>query len=84
LRYLRGREKRKLYRQWVERANLPPDAVSREERVAEERIPRRRSQLIPPDRRVEQNSHLNMLSILLVIALAVLCAGIALLIFYSC
>ena len=76
MKYLRGREKRKLYRQWVERASLPPDAVSREERVAEDRISMPRAG--------KQKSHLNMLSILLGIALVVLCAGIALLIVYSC
>jgi len=84
LKYLRGREKRKLYRQWVERANLPSDSVSREEKVAEDRIPRRHSRLISQDRADRPKSNLNILSILLGIALLVLCAGIALLIFYSC
>lgn len=76
MKYLRGREKRKLYRQWVERSDLPSDSVSREEKVAEDRMS------IP--RVDKQKSHLDMLSILLGIALVVLCAGIVLLIVYSC
>ena len=84
LKYLRGRKKRKLYQQWMERANLPSDAIPREEKVAEDRISHRHSQLIPQDRVDKQKSHLNILSILLGIALVVLCAGIVLLIFHSC
>ena len=75
LKYLRRRKKRKLYQQWVERSSLPPDAIPRGE-VTEDRMPMPQVD--------KQKSHLNLLSILLGIALLVLCAGLVLLIFYSC
>ena len=67
------KKKRKLYQQWVERASLSPDAIPREE-VAEDMIPQID----------KQQSRLNLLSILLGISLVVLCAGLILLIVYSC
>ena len=73
VKYLRRRKKRKLYQQWVERASLSPDAIPREE-VTEDMIP-------PIDK---QQSRLNILSILLGISLVILCAGLILLIVYSC
>ena len=73
LKYFQRRKKRKLYRQWVERASLSPDAIPREE-VAEDMIPQID----------KQQSHLNILSILLGIALVILCAGLILLLVYSC
>ena len=73
LKYFKRRGKRKLYRQWVERANLPSDAMPREE-VAEDRTPQ-------VDK---QQSRLNVLIILLGISLVILCAGLILLFVYSC
>jgi len=76
LKYFRRRKKGKLYRQWVERSSLPSDAIPREE-VAEDMIPQ-------ADKADKQQSHLDLLSILLGIALVVLCAGLILLMVYSC
>ncbi len=74
LKYFQRREKRKLYRQWVERASLSPDAIPREE-VAED--------MIPMPQADKQQSHLTILYILLGVAVVVLCAGLILLIVYS-
>ncbi len=74
LKYFRRRKKRKLYRQWVERANLSPDAIPREE-VAEDRISMPQAD--------KQQSHLPILYILLGVAVVVLCAGLIFLIVYS-
>ncbi len=74
LKYFRRRKERKLYRQWVERANLSPDAIPREE-VAED--------MIPMPQADKQQSHLTILYILLGVAVVVLCAGLILLIVYS-
>jgi len=76
LKYFRRRKKRKLYRQWVERASLPPDAIPRE-KVPEDRVPQ-------ADKADKPQSHLDLLSILLGIALVVLCAGLIILMVYSC
>ena len=74
LKYFQRKKKRKLYRQWVERANLSPDAMPREE-VSEDMI------TIPQaDKR---QSHLTILYILLGVGAVVLCAGLVLLIVYS-
>lgn len=72
LKYFQRRKKKKLYRQWVERANLSPDAIPREE-VAEDMIPQID----------KQQSHLPILYILLGVAVVVLCVGLILLIVYS-
>ena len=74
LKYFQRRKKRKLYRQWVERANLSPDAIPQEE-VAEDRIPMPQAD--------KQQSHLTILYILLGVAVVVLCAGLILLIVNS-
>jgi len=74
LKYFRRRKKRKLYRQWVERSSLPPEAIPREE-VAENMIP------IP--QADKQQSHLTILYILLGVAVVVLCTGLILLVVYS-
>jgi len=74
LKYLQRRKKKKLYRQWVERANLSPDALPREE-VAKDRIEMPQAG--------EQQSHLTLLYILLGVAVVVLCAGLVILIVYS-
>ena len=73
LKYFRRKKKRKLYQQWVERASLSPDAIPREE-IAEDMIPQID----------KQQSRLNMFSILFGISLVILCAGLILLIVYSC
>ena len=72
LKYLKKKGKRRLYQQWVEKANLPPDVISRE-KVTEDRISK-------VDR---QRSHLYILYILLGVALIALCAGLVLLVVYS-
>ena len=75
MKYFQRREKRKLYRQWVQRASLPRDAIPREE-VAKDRIPR-----IPQVDK--QQSRPTILYILLGVAVVGLCAGLILLIVYS-
>ena len=72
MKYFQRRGKRKLYRQWVQRASLPRDAIPRE-KVAEDRIP----QVDKPQ------SRLTILYILLGVAVVGLCAGLILLIVYS-
>ena len=74
LKYFQRRKKRKLYRQWVERASLSPDAIPREE-VAED--------MIPMPQADKQQSHPTILYILLGVAVVVLCAGLIFLIVYS-
>ncbi len=73
LKYFQRKKKKKLYQQWVERASLSPDAIPQEE-VTEDMIPH----IDKPQ------SRLNILSILLGISLIILCAGLILLIAYSC
>ena len=73
LKYFRRRKKRKLYRQWVERSDLSPDAIPREE-VAEDMIPQID----------KQQSRLHILYILLGTSLVILCVGLILFIVYSC
>ena len=74
LKYFRRRKKGKLYQQWVERANLSPDAIPREE-VAED--------MIPMPQADKQQSHPTILYILLGVAVVVLGAGVILLIMHS-
>ena len=72
-RYLKTRRRSRLYKQWVERAQLPPEAVPREE-FAEDIIPKiDKKQLRLP-----------MLYMLLGASLVILCVGLILLIVYSC
>jgi len=73
LKYLRRRKKGKLYQQWVDMANLPPDAIPRE-KVTEDKIVSQTD---------KQQSHLTILYILLGIALVVVCTGLILLLVYS-
>ncbi len=73
LKYFQTRKKRKLYRQWVERASLSPDAIPREE-VAEDMIPQID----------KQQSRRHILYILLGVSAVVLCVGLILLIVHSC
>ena len=74
LKYFRRRKKRKLYQQWVERANLSPDAIPQEE-VTEDRIPVSQAD--------KQQLHPTMLYILLGVAVVVLVAGLILFIVHS-
>jgi hypothetical protein len=76
IKYLQRRKKKKLYQQWVERANLSPDAVPPEE-VAEDGV------VMPQAGEQQSQSHLTLLYILLGIAVAVVCAGLVILIVYS-
>ena len=73
LKYFQRRQKRKLYRQWVESSSLSPDAIPQEE-VAEYMTPQID----------KQQSRLKILSILLGISIVILCVGLVLLIVYSC
>jgi len=73
MKYFQRRRKRKLYRQWVARSSLPPDAIPRE-KVAEDRV-------VPQTDK--QQSRLTVLYILLGIALVVVCAGLIVLLVYS-
>ena len=74
LKYFRRKQKRKLYQQWVEKANLSPDAIPREE-TAED--------MITMSQADKQQSHLTVLYILLGVAVALLGAGLTFLIVYS-
>ena len=74
LKHFQRRKKRKLYQQWVERANLSSDALPREEVAGD---------MITMPQVDKQQSHPIILYILLGVALAVLCAGVVLLIVYS-
>ncbi len=82
LKYFRRRKKRKLYQQWVDRANLSPDAIPQEE-VAEDRISQKHKQLLVHGAADKQQSRLNILNILLGVAVVVLVAGLILFIVHS-
>ena len=73
VKYLRGRRKKKLYQQWVERAGLPPEAIPQEE-VAEDLIPKIDKEQL----------RLPILFMLLGASLVILCVGLVLLIAYAC
>jgi len=73
LKYFKRRRTEKLHQQWVERAGLPPDAIPREETA---------ENMMPPEDKPQ--SRLNILSILFGVALVILCAGLILLMVYSC
>jgi hypothetical protein len=68
---MRGRQKKKLYQQWVDRANLPPNAIPREKEVGR----------VEPQRE-KPKSGLLLLYILLGVAVVVLGVGIALLLLH--
>ena len=72
LRYLRRRRKAKLYQQWVEKADLPPEAVPEE--FAKDIIPKMDKEQL----------RLRMLYMLLGASLVILCVGLILLIVHSC
>ena len=72
VRYLRTRRKAKLYQQWVEKADLPPEAVPEE--FARDIVPKTGRERL----------RLRMLYILLGASLAVLFMGLILLIAHSC
>jgi len=71
--YLRTRRERRLYQQWIEQADLPPEAIPREEATRETapRIDRKRLRMYT-------------LFTLLGAALAMACGGLILLIAHSC
>lgn len=72
-RYLKTSRRRRLYQQWVERSQLPPETVPREE-FAEDIIPKiDKKQLRLP-----------MLYMLLGASLMMLCVGLVLVIVHSC
>ncbi len=71
--YLRTRRKRRLYQQWVDKADLAPEAVPPEE-VAEDIIPKIDTKQL----------RLRMLYILVGFSLGILCMGLILLIVQSC
>ncbi len=73
LKYPQRRGEKRLYRQWVETAGLPPEAIPQEE-VAGDIIPK-----------TDKNKlRLKVLYILLVASIMILCTGVVLLIMYSC
>lgn len=71
--YLQTRGKRRLYQQWIEQADLPPEAVPREEPAKD---------LIP--RIDKKRFRVYMLFMLLGAALVVVCGGVIFLILHSC
>lgn len=77
LKYLGGRRKGRLYEQWVQRADLPPEAIPRK-RVAEDGTPKIERE------RLQQPTLYVLLYVLLGASIAVLCMGLVLLIVQSC
>ena len=73
LKYWQNRRKRRLYKQWVEMAGLPPEAVPQEE-VAEDIMPKID----------KKHLRLPMLYMLLGATLAIVGVGLVLLIMHSC
>jgi len=71
--YLRTRRQRRLYQQWIEQADLPPEAIPREE-VAKEIAPRIEKKRL----------RVYLLFMLLGAALVIACGGLILLIMRSC
>ena len=72
--YFQRRRKEKLYRQWIEKAELPAEAIPQEE-AAEE---------IRPKKVDKGKSRLHILYILLGVAIVLLCVGLILLVTQSC
>ena len=71
--YLKTWRRRRLYNEWLERGELPPEAVPREE-LDEDIIPK-----------IDKGKlHLPILYIILGASLVILCLGIALFIVRSC
>ena len=77
LNYFRGRRKEKLYEQWVQRADLPPETIPRK-KVAEDVAPKIERV------RLQQPTLYVLLYVLLGASIAVLCMGLVLLIVQSC
>ena len=77
LKYLRRRRKGKLYEQWVQRADLPPEAIPRK-KVVEDVTPKIERE------RLQQPTLYVLLYVLLGASMAVLCMGLVLLIVQSC
>ena len=73
LNYFRRRRKEKLYEQWVQRADLPPEAIPRE-KVREDIRPKAEKESLQQP----------ILYILLGASLVIFCAGFILLIAESC
>jgi hypothetical protein len=73
LNYLRTSGNRRLYKQWMEQADLPPEAIPKEE-VPVERLPRA----------YKRPFRVYVLYILLGAAVVVVFGGLILLIVYSC
>ena len=71
--YMKKRRRKRLYKQWIERADLPPEAMPKEE-FAEEKIS-------DVDKK---QLYRRLLYILLGVFLVVLCIGLILLIVHSC
>ena len=71
--YMQRRKKKRLYKQWIERADLPPEAMPKEE-FAEEQI----SEVD------KKQLYRRLLYILLGVFLVVLCVGLILLTMHSC
>jgi len=71
---MRGRQKKKLYQQWVNMANLPPNAIPREKEAGR----------VEPQREKPESAGSSslLLYLLLVVAVVVLGVGIALLLLY--
>lgn len=77
LNYFRGRRKEKLYEQWVQRAELPPEVIPRK-KVIEDVTPKIERE------RLQQPILYVLLYVLLGASLVVLCMGLILLIVQSC
>jgi hypothetical protein len=73
LNYFQRRRKGKLYEQWVQRADLPPEAIPRE-KLREDVTPKAEKESLQQP----------ILHVLLGASLAVLCMGFILLIVQSC
>jgi len=74
--YLRTRRQRRLYQQWIEQADLPPEAIPQEpqEEVAKEIAPRIDKKRL----------RVYLLFMLLGAALVIVCGGLIILVVRSC
>lgn len=77
LNYFRGRRKEKLYEQWVQKAELPPETIPRK-KVAEDVKPKIEKE------RLQQPTLYVLLYVLLGASLVIVCMGLILLIVQSC
>jgi hypothetical protein len=73
MRFGRKKKEEKLYQQWAQHSDLPPEAIPQEEAPQDISLPTEKKRRRPP-----------LLYILLWVGIALLCAGLGLLFTHSC